>query len=91
VFVRKKLKKGLLLHAFNVIFPSVLPCPDPPPNEKEAGWKWYGLEATRYKCPNGLKFVDGSYPYFHSNCTVAKEWEPPEVIDCERKFFFTSD
>ena len=63
----------------------LLPCPEQPPPKMEGGWAWYGLENTRYKCPNGYEFSTGQYPYWYSNCTLAKVWDPPTVEECVRK------
>ena len=68
----------------------LLPCPDQPPPKVEGGWAWYGLENTRYKCPNGFEFSPGQYPYWYSNCTLAKVWDPPEVEECVRKHKLTN-
>ena len=63
----------------------VLPCPKKPPGPPIGGWNWYDLENTKYKCPNGYMFESGSYPFWFSNCTVAKIWDPPEAEKCIRK------
>jgi hypothetical protein len=63
----------------------VLPCPEFPAEKPEGGWFWYDMENSRYKCPNGLMFADGNYPYWYSNCTPAKVWDPEEVEECIRK------
>ena len=72
----------------------LLPCPKPPPNPPVGGWWWYDLQNTRYKCPNGFMFetdesnpLTGAYPWWYSNCTVAKLWDPPETAKCIRKYF----
>jgi hypothetical protein len=52
---------------------------------------WYGPEYTRYKCPNGYFFKSGSYPYFYSNCSIVKTWEPAALDPCTRKFEPRSD
>ena len=65
----------------------MLPCPEFPAEKPEGGWFWYDMENSRYKCPNGLMFADGNYPYWYSNCTPAKVWDPEEVEVCIRKFF----
>ena len=67
------------------LFFPVLPCPVAPPGKSEGGWSWYGIENTRYKCPNGHRFSSGNYPYWYSNCTLAKTWDPPAVEQCVRK------
>ena len=69
----------------------VLPCPKRPPPKPEGGWFRYGLQESRYKCPNGLEFHNEItdqrfYPYWYSNCTVAKIWDPPETQKCVRKY-----
>ena len=64
----------------------MLPCPEFPAEKPEGGWFWYDMENSRYKCPNGLMFADGNYPYWYSNCTPAKVWDPEEVENCIRKF-----
>ena len=64
----------------------VLPCPGEPPGKPEGGWFYYNIEFGRYKCPNGYEFAGGNYPYWYSNCTMAKKWDPPEVEACVRKF-----
>lgn len=66
-------------------FFSVLPCPNAPPEKPVGGWQWYDVENTRYKCPNGWKFEQGNYPYWYSNCTIAKVWDPNTVETCIRK------
>ena len=63
----------------------MLPCPKFPAEKPLGGWFWYDMENSRYKCPNGFMFADGSYPYWYSNCTPAKIWDPAEVEDCIRK------
>ena len=63
----------------------VLPCPKQPPPKPEGGWFWYSLEKARYKCPNGFQFEKGNYPYWYSNCTVAKVWEPLTTENCVGK------
>ena len=64
----------------------VLPCPGQPPALTPGGWMWYGTEYTKYKCPNGYFFRSGLYPYWYSNCTVMKTWDPPQMEACVRKF-----
>ena len=49
---------------------------------------WYGLENSRYKCPNGFEFKNGNYPYWYSNCTLSKVWDPPLVEECVREYYF---
>ena len=63
----------------------MLPCPTGPPEKPIGGWFWYDLENSKYKCPNGYMFENGNYPYWYSNCTVAKVWDPPAVESCKRK------
>ena len=63
----------------------VLPCPEYPPEKSLGGWFWYNMENSRYKCPNGFMFANGNYPYWYSNCTMAKIWDPPAVEECIRK------
>ena len=63
----------------------LLPCPEAPPSKSLGGSFWYGLENSRYKCPNGYEFTNGLYPYWYSNCTLAKVWDPPVVENCHRK------
>ena len=63
----------------------LLPCPKPPPEVPVGGWHWYDLEFTKYKCPNGHMFANGNYPYWYSNCTVSKIWDPLETENCMRK------
>ena len=65
----------------------MLPCPKFPAEKPPGGWFWYDMENSRYKCPNGLMFADGNYPYWYSNCTPAKVWDPEKVEDCIRKIF----
>ena len=67
-----------------------------PPGKPEGGWFEYDLQNTKYKCPNGYEFLNSQvgqryYPYWYSNCTIAKAWDPPALDDCVRKriiFFF---
>ena len=66
----------------------MLPCPNEPPPKPLGGWFWYGLENSKYKCPNGYQFVNGNYPYWYSNCTVAKVWDPKEVEVCMGKYSY---
>ena len=42
----------------------------------------YHKEYTRYKCPNGYMFSGGNYPYWYSNCTVQRRWDPAQVETC---------
>ena len=65
------------------VFFSVLPCPEAPPLPMTGGWSWYGIQATQYKCPNGHQFINNAYPYWYSNCTLEKIWDPPVVQDCK--------
>jgi len=65
---------------------SVLPCPGSPPAMSDGGWMWYGAEYTKYKCPNGMFFKSGNYPYIYSNCTIVKTWDPPVIDPCVRKW-----
>jgi hypothetical protein len=51
---------------------------------------WYNIEFTKYKCPNGFYFKGGNYPYWYSNCTAAKVWEPPQMEECVRKRLISS-
>ena len=67
------------------LFFSVLPCPSSPPESPTGGWMYYGIEETKYKCPNGYMFNGGSYPYWSESCTPAKVWDPPEVPECVGK------
>ena len=48
-------------------------------------WYRYDKEFTRYKCPNGYMFSGGNYPYWYSNCTVEKVWDPAEVEACTER------
>ncbi|XP_059089355.1 uncharacterized protein LOC131885347 [Tigriopus californicus] len=57
-----------------------LPCPSRPPSAPIGGRRWYGLQQTKYSCPPGYKFADGSYPFFHANCSAAKQWQPPNFL-----------
>ena len=71
----------------------VLPCPKQPPGKPEGGWFEYHLESSKYKCPNGYEFLNEEigqrfYPYWYSNCTIAKAWDPQETEDCVRKLFY---
>ena len=63
----------------------MLPCPEYPPEKSLGGWFWYDMQNSRYKCPNGFMFANGNYPYWYSNCTMAKIWDPPTVEECIRK------
>ena len=63
----------------------MLPCPTQPPKAEEGGWLWYDIEFSKYKCPNGKMFANGNFPYWYSNCTVEKRWDPPEAEECVRK------
>jgi hypothetical protein len=65
-----------------------MPCPNPPPTISPGGWLWYDIEFSRYKCPNGYMFEKGNYPYWYSNCTIAKTWDPTVIEKCVRKFVF---
>ena len=67
------------------LFLIVLPCPSQPPAVIDGGWMWYGVDFTKYKCPNGLYFKGGNYPYMYSNCTIVKTWDPPAMAECIRK------
>ena len=79
----------LLSHVFSL----VLPCPEQPPpnsllteaNQHEGGYRWYHVEFTRYQCPPGKIFQSGIFPYWYSNCTVEKMWDPPVVEECVGK------
>jgi hypothetical protein len=73
---------------FQLILLLDLPCRDQPPLFTPGGWFWYGLENSRYKCPNGFKFENGNYPYWYSNCTIQKTWDPPAVESCVRKYTY---
>ena len=76
------------------IFFSVLPCPEQPPpysdkletNQHVGGSRWYHIEFTRYQCPPGKEFATGAFPYWYSNCTVEKLWDPSEVEECVGNF-----
>ena len=75
-----------------IFHPLVLPCPKLPPGKPEGGWFEYDLQNSKYKCPNGHEFLNDQigqryYPYWYSNCTIAKAWDPPAVDDCVRKIF----
>ena len=63
----------------------MLPCPNQPPPVVAGGWMWYGVESSMYKCPNGFAFQSGNYPYWYSNCTIVKTWDPPAMEKCVRK------
>ena len=69
----------------------MLPCPTQPPpntdhsNQHIGGSRWYHIEFTRYQCPPGKEFESGMFPYWYSNCTVEKLWDPPEVEECVGK------
>ena len=59
-----------------------LPCEKTPPELPVGGWTWYEFDFSRYKCPNGFGFADGSYPYWFSECGADKNWLPDEVDEC---------
>ena len=70
-------------------FVSVLPCADRPPPIEEGGWLWYDKEFSKYKCPNGKMFENGNFPFWYSNCTVEKVWDPAVVEECIRKYKYS--
>ncbi len=80
-----KLAVTFMFKKFDLVLVTVLPCPKQPPPKPDGGWFWYGLEKSRYKCPNGFMFATGQYPYWNSSCTPSKIWDPPEVAKCIRK------
>jgi hypothetical protein len=63
----------------------VLPCKKYPPPPPTGGWMWYNNYNTKYRCPDGFEFSSGSFPYWYSNCTVLKVWDPPQADTCKRK------
>ena len=74
------------IHSTMIITILVLPCPEQPPPISEGGWLWYDKEFSKYKCPNGKMFKNGNFPYWYSNCTVEKVWDPADVEECIRKY-----
>ena len=63
----------------------MLPCPEQPPDPSPGGSRWYHIEFTRYSCPRGKEFESGLYPYWYSNCTVEKLWDPETIEECVGK------
>ena len=63
----------------------MLPCPEQPPDPSPGGSRWYHIEFTRYSCPRGKEFDSGLYPYWYSNCTVEKLWDPETIEECVGK------
>ena len=89
VFVRLHLRiaKAKFVRFITII---VLPCPKEPPPKPNGGWFYYHLQNSKYKCPNGWEFFNQPtntryYPYWYSNCTVAKAWDPPVTETCVSK------
>ena len=70
----------------NILFLGiVLPCPGVPPSVESGAMMWYDIQFTRYTCPAGKQFESGAFPYWYSNCTVEKIWDPPAVAICVGK------
>ena len=36
-------------------------------------------------------FENGNFPFWYSNCTVEKVWDPAEVEECIRKYKYSLD
>ena len=68
----------------NLYLHAVLPCPELPPLIGEGGHFWYHAEFSKYQCPNGRMFASGNFPFWYSNCTVEKVWDPTDVEECIR-------
>ena len=71
----------------------MLPCPQGPPpppvvtgvapdEVSKGGHRWYHVEFTRYSCPAGKIFSSGMFPFWYSNCTVEKVWDPDVADTC---------
>ncbi|TRY78752.1 hypothetical protein TCAL_06219, partial [Tigriopus californicus] len=59
-----------------------LPCQNPPPSPPAGGWKWFELDQTRYRCPDGMEFKSGVFPFLVSTCTSAGFWSPEAIEEC---------
>ena len=55
---------------------SELPCKTPPPPSLpgEGAEMNYGPEVTTYRCPNGLEWSNGQWPYLENEC-LNKKWQ----------------
>ena len=69
----------------------MLPCLDPPPPKPTGGWSWYGFSETKYKCPDGYEFLDGSFPYAYAKCNLMQKWEPAEQMECKRELLHSKN
>ena len=84
----KSFNKTINLQHYKSSF-SVLPCQtNALPETPEGGSLLYDVDVSLFRCPNGMKFLDGSFPFFYTNCSTAKTWEPNELPVCIRKPFF---
>ncbi|XP_059096703.1 uncharacterized protein LOC131891197 [Tigriopus californicus] len=59
-----------------------LPCPRAPPKAPEGGWLWFGMDQTKYQCPNGYEFQGGSGPYMVTECAANRKWRPSVTRKC---------
>ncbi|XP_059096709.1 sushi, von Willebrand factor type A, EGF and pentraxin domain-containing protein 1-like [Tigriopus californicus] len=59
-----------------------LPCKEAPPPPPEGGWSWFEFDYSRYRCPNGFMFEDGSFPYWYANCSANRKWNPSKIQPC---------
>ena len=59
-----------------IVIISELPCKTPPPPSLpgEGAEMNYGPEVTTYRCPNGLEWSDGQWPYLENEC-LNKKWQ----------------
>ncbi|TRY78181.1 hypothetical protein TCAL_06224, partial [Tigriopus californicus] len=59
-----------------------LPCKYAPPKVPEGGWFWFDMDRTKYKCPHGYEFEDGSFPFVESECAANRLWSPQSIKNC---------
>ena len=51
------------------------------------GDRFYHILNTKYTCPAGYRFADGSFPFYYVNCSANKQWNPVYVPPCESESF----
>ena len=62
-------------------------CAELPPRapEGEGAERVFGMEVTRYRCPNGFQWEGGQWPYLEMEC-LNKKWAPKQLPSCVSKY-----
>ena len=54
-------------------------------DQGEGAERVFGMEVTRYRCPNGFLWEGGQWPYLEMEC-LNKKWAPRKLPACVSKY-----